>query len=107
MNWDRIEANWKQFTGKLKEQWGKLTGSDVDAIAGKKTALLGRLQERYGLAKEEAEKQVDSWLAALKDKKEDLIDTARKVRADAQRLQSDVHEGAKEIKADMKQGLRY
>lgn len=61
MNKDQIEGNWTQFKGKVKEQWGKLTDDDLDIIAGKRDQLLGRIQERHGLAKEEAEKQLDSF----------------------------------------------
>jgi len=61
MNQDRIEGNWKQVKGKVKEQWGKLTDDDIDVIAGKRDQLLGRIQERHGIAKDEAEKQVKSW----------------------------------------------
>ena len=58
MNWDQIEGKWKQATGVIKEQWGKLTNDDLDTIAGKRDQLVGKVQERYGIAKEEAEKQV-------------------------------------------------
>ncbi|MCY7318896.1 MAG: CsbD family protein [Ramlibacter sp.] len=61
MNNDRIEGNWKQAKGKLKEQWGKLTDDDLDVIAGRRDQLLGRIQERHGIAKEEAETQVSSF----------------------------------------------
>jgi uncharacterized protein YjbJ (UPF0337 family) len=61
MNQDQIEGNWMQFKGKVKEQWGKLTDDDLDIIAGKRDQLLGRLQERHGLAKDEAEKQIDTF----------------------------------------------
>jgi uncharacterized protein YjbJ (UPF0337 family) len=61
MNQDRIEGNWLQFKGKVKEQWGKLTDDDLDVIAGKRDQLLGKLQERHGLTLEEAEKQVTTW----------------------------------------------
>jgi len=61
MNWDQIEGNWKQFRGKAKEQWGKLTDDEIDVMAGKRDQLIGKVQERYGLAKEEAERQVDDW----------------------------------------------
>ena len=61
MNQDRIEGNWKQFKGKVKEQWGKLTDDDLDVIAGKRDQLLGRIQERHGLARNEAERQVDAF----------------------------------------------
>ena len=59
MNWDRIEGNWKQFKGKVKEQWGKLTDDDIDVIAGKRDQLVGKIQEQYGITKDEAEKQVE------------------------------------------------
>jgi uncharacterized protein YjbJ (UPF0337 family) len=58
MNWDQIQGNWKQFAGKAKEQWGRLTDSDWTMIEGKRDQLVGRIQERYGCAKEEAERQV-------------------------------------------------
>lgn len=59
MNQDRIEGNWTQFKGKVKEQWGKLTDDDLDIIAGKRDQLLGRIQERHGIARDEAEKQLE------------------------------------------------
>lgn len=61
MNWDRIEGNWKQFKGKAKQQWGKLTDDQVDVISGKRDQLVGALQEAYGVAKDEAERQVKNW----------------------------------------------
>ncbi|WP_372826208.1 CsbD family protein [Polaromonas sp.] len=61
MNDDRIEGNWMQFKGKVKEQWGHLTDDDLDIIAGKRDQLLGRIQARHGLAKDEAEKQLASF----------------------------------------------
>ena len=67
MNWDQIEGKWKQFTGSARERWGKLTDDDCDKIAGKKEHLVGRIQERYGIKKEEAEKQADEWSRALKE----------------------------------------
>jgi uncharacterized protein YjbJ (UPF0337 family) len=65
MNWDRVEGNWKQFTGKVKEKWGKLTDDDLTVINGKQDQLVGRIQERYGVAKDEAEKQVKTWAGGL------------------------------------------
>ncbi len=61
MNWDKVEGNWKQFSGKVKEKWGKLTDDDLTLIGGKKDQLVGRIQERYGMKKEEAEKQLDEF----------------------------------------------
>jgi len=67
MNEDRIKGNWKQFTGKIKEQWGKVTDDDLDVIAGKRDQFLGKLQERQGIAKDEAEKQLKDWQARHPD----------------------------------------
>jgi uncharacterized protein YjbJ (UPF0337 family) len=61
MNWDRIEGEWKQIKGSVKEQWGKLTDDDLDVAAGKRDQLVGKVQNRYGIAKDEAEKQIDDW----------------------------------------------
>ena len=52
MNWDRVEGNWKQFKGKAREKWGKLTDNDWEQIAGKKDQLVGRIEERYGISKD-------------------------------------------------------
>jgi uncharacterized protein YjbJ (UPF0337 family) len=62
MNWDRVQGNWKQFKGQAQQKWGKLTNDDLDVIEGKRTELAGRLQQRYGYAKDEAEKNIDIWL---------------------------------------------
>ena len=66
MNWDQIEGNWKQMTCKVKEKWGKLTDDDLTVIAGKRDQLAGILQERYGYAKNLAEKELDEFTAGLK-----------------------------------------
>ena len=58
MNWDLISGNWKQMKGKVREQWGHLTDDDVSRIAGVRDQLIGRVQKRYGLEKDAAEKQV-------------------------------------------------
>lgn len=58
MNWDIVEGNWKQFKGKVKAQWGKLTDDQLDTIAGRRTELAGRIQEAYGISKDEAEQQI-------------------------------------------------
>ena len=61
MDWNRVEGNWKQFKGKVKEQWGKLTDDDLDVIAGRRDQLLGRIQQRHGLARDEADREVQAW----------------------------------------------
>lgn len=61
MNWDAIEGQWKQFRGKVREQWGKLTDDDLDVVAGKRDQLAGVIQKKYGVAKDEAERQVDEF----------------------------------------------
>ena len=64
MNWDQIEGKWKQLKGSAQVQWGKLTDDDLDQIKGNRDRFAGKLQERYGLAKEEAQKMADGWLKA-------------------------------------------
>jgi uncharacterized protein YjbJ (UPF0337 family) len=65
MNWDTIKGQWKQFQGKVKEKWSKLTDDDLGVIAGKKDQLVGKLQERYGYKKDQAEKELDEFLRAI------------------------------------------
>ncbi|MBP0615822.1 CsbD family protein [Jiella mangrovi] len=62
MNWDQIEGKWKQFRGNAKQQWGKLTDDDLDQIDGNKDILAGKIQEQYGIEKEEAHRQIDDWV---------------------------------------------
>jgi len=63
MNWNKVEGNWKSFRGKVKEQWGRLTDDDLSRVHGKRDQLAGRIQERYGIAKDEANHEIDVWLA--------------------------------------------
>jgi uncharacterized protein YjbJ (UPF0337 family) len=65
MNWDRVEGNWNQFKGKLQQNWAKLTDDDLATIKGNRTMLAGRLQENYGIAKDQAEKEIDAWLSKV------------------------------------------
>ena len=65
MNWDRVKGNWKIFKGKAQQQWGELTHDDLDKIEGSRTELIGRLQARYGIAQDEAERRVNSWTDTL------------------------------------------
>lgn len=65
MNWDRVEGNWQQFKGKLREKWGDLTDDDIDVINGRREQLQGKIQERYGKRRDEAEREVDDWLKTL------------------------------------------
>ncbi|QIE45142.1 CsbD family protein [Pseudohalocynthiibacter aestuariivivens] len=63
MNWDRIEGNWKQFKGSVRENWGELTDDEVDQAEGKREQFVGLIQKKYGIAKDEAERQVDEFAA--------------------------------------------
>lgn len=65
MNWDVLKGQWNQLTGKLKAKWGKLTDDDWTFVGGKKDALVGKLQERYGYQKDHAEREVDSFINGL------------------------------------------
>jgi uncharacterized protein YjbJ (UPF0337 family) len=67
MNSEQIEGKWKQLKGSVKQKWGKLTDDDIDVIAGKQDELAGKIQERYGITKEEAAKQVREWSTTMND----------------------------------------
>lgn len=61
MNWDRIKGDWKQFKGRVKEQWGNLTDDHLDQIEGQREQLVGKIQQQYGLSRDEADRQVREW----------------------------------------------
>ena len=65
MNWDQIDNNWKQFREQAKQQWSNLTDRDLDQIDGKREVLIGKLQQRYGILREDAQKKVEEWLRVL------------------------------------------
>jgi uncharacterized protein YjbJ (UPF0337 family) len=65
MNWDQVKGNWKQFQGKVKEKWAKLTDDDLTTAEGKRDQLAGKLQERYGYGKEHAERELDDFARTL------------------------------------------
>lgn len=67
MDWNIVEGNWKQFKGKVKTQWGKLTDDHLDQIDGKRIELAGRIQETYGITKDEVEQQIKDFEANNKD----------------------------------------
>ncbi|BAN94822.1 csbD family protein [Plautia stali symbiont] len=67
MNKDEASGNWKQFKGKFKKKWGKLTDDDLTVIEGKRDQLVGKIQERYGYAKDEAERELKDWESQNKD----------------------------------------
>lgn len=68
MNWDRIEGDWKQFKGSVKERWGKLTDDQLTQLGGKRDQLAGKIQEAYGVTRDEAEKQLDHWQKVQADR---------------------------------------
>lgn len=63
MNEDTLRGQWNQLKGAVREQWGKLTNDDVDQIQGRAEQLIGRIQQRYGVERDEAQRQVDAWTA--------------------------------------------
>ena len=65
MNWSQIEGKWHEMKGQAKSKWGKLTDDDLKNVAGKRETLIGKVQQRYGVMKEAAEKQVDDWTTNL------------------------------------------
>jgi uncharacterized protein YjbJ (UPF0337 family) len=66
MNWDQVEGTWKQYKGQMREKWGELTDDDIHVVAGRRDELIGKIQERYGYAKDRAAKEVDSFVKTLK-----------------------------------------
>jgi uncharacterized protein YjbJ (UPF0337 family) len=62
LNQDYFGGKWKQLRGRLRQQWGRLTDDEVDQIAGSRDVMIGKLQERYGRSREEAERELDRWL---------------------------------------------
>jgi uncharacterized protein YjbJ (UPF0337 family) len=68
MNWDTIEGRWAQLKGDLKSRWASLTDDDIQGIAGKRDKLLGKLQERYGILKDDADRQIDGWIDGINKK---------------------------------------
>lgn len=67
MNWDQVAGDWKQFKGQVRQKWGKLTDQDMTVLEGKREQLVGKLQERYGIAKEEAEAELDRFAKNIKE----------------------------------------
>ena len=67
MNWDQMQGKWKQIRGSVREHWGKVTDDDFAQIAGNRDKFIGIIQERYGIAKEEAQKRADAWATALRE----------------------------------------
>jgi len=66
--WDQLAGQWKQFRGNVREMWGRLTDDDLEQIKGNRDKLIGRIQERYGIARKEAMSQVDEWVESLREK---------------------------------------
>lgn len=67
MTWDRVQGNWTQAKGKVKERWGDFTDDELEQMAGQKDQLVGKLQEKYGIAKDEAERQADEFARQMND----------------------------------------
>jgi uncharacterized protein YjbJ (UPF0337 family) len=65
MNWEQVEGNWREFKGKIRSKWAKFTDDDLEQIAGKKDALLGRLQQHYGFKKDQAERELDAFINGM------------------------------------------
>ena len=62
MDWNQVQRQWKQIKGKAKIKWGKLTDDEIDVIEGRRDQLVGKIQQRYGIKKDEAERQIDDWM---------------------------------------------
>ena len=87
MDWDRLEGDWKQLRGKVKERWGKLTDDDLTAISGRRAQLEGKIQERYGYAKSQARREIEDRYRSTESHLADEIDN---IRTEIQSLASSV-----------------
>jgi uncharacterized protein YjbJ (UPF0337 family) len=87
MDWNRIDGNWKQMKGTVKEKWGKLTDDDLTLINGRRDQLEGKIQERYGFAKDQARKEIEDWYRSIES---DLAEQIEAIRADIQTLTSTI-----------------
>jgi uncharacterized protein YjbJ (UPF0337 family) len=95
MDWNRVEGDWKQSKGSVKERWGKLTDDDLTVIRGRRDQLEGKLQERYGYAKDRARREIEDWYRSTEFNLADAIET---LRAEIQGLTSTVaHIASKQI----------
>jgi uncharacterized protein YjbJ (UPF0337 family) len=81
MNWDQLQGKWKQVKGSVKTRWGKLTDDDLDVIGGQKDQLVGKIQERYGIQKEEAHRQVEDWNSTLDEENDQARDRSQQRKA--------------------------
>ena len=77
MDWTRVEGNWKQIKGRVKERWGELTDDDLTAIAGRRDQLEGKIQERYGYAKERARREIEDWYRSMESNLAEEIELLR------------------------------
>jgi uncharacterized protein YjbJ (UPF0337 family) len=78
MNWDQVEGKWKQMKGSVRTRWGKLTDDDLEMIKGQKDQLVGKIQERYGIQKDEAQRQVEDWNRTLDEENDSSRTQQRK-----------------------------
>jgi uncharacterized protein YjbJ (UPF0337 family) len=62
MDWNQIQGQWKQLKGKAKMKWGKLTDDEIDVVEGRRDELVGKIQQRYGIARDQAQREVDDWM---------------------------------------------
>jgi uncharacterized protein YjbJ (UPF0337 family) len=65
MDWNELKGSWKQMKGTVRQKWAKLTDDDVEYVGGSSERLLGKVQERYGMAKDAAKREIDDWISGL------------------------------------------
>ena len=81
MNWERVEGNWQDFHGKVLQQWSKLTNDDLNQVKGRRDALRGKLQQRYHMAREAAEQQIEDWVRTVGEESRTSAKTGESIQS--------------------------
>jgi uncharacterized protein YjbJ (UPF0337 family) len=69
MDWDRLQVKWPVMRAQLRHRWGRLTEDDLDVIAGHRETFIGRVEERYSVDREEAQRRIEEWMHTLREEK--------------------------------------
>jgi len=106
MNTDVLQGNWKQLRGELRKQWGKLTDDDLDRVAGSADQLAGILQEKYGLSRSEAGREIDQFVSRFSEEPS-IAEQGRELRQDLERTGHQVMSSARDTAESTRPDLEH